>query len=270
MAARIEHSGVVERTERDTVYVRITSRSACGTCKARQACGLAEAQDKIVELERQMASDKAKLARLTYEPGMRLAHLDEVDVDTSAFDVLVVDREDDEDSGMEVAPPIQHDPSWPDPLAGIDFDDDDESLAVRLAGSNFQLTGSFATAGLGVGDDDGPGVVLPSDRVQIDFDDDDDEVDGIGGIDSARGQGETRPAPPPPSPRTSPKALRTLPFLDDDDTFSIDTDAFELATPTPTPPPPDRPGFDQKLTDHSSSRIVIEILDDEAWPEDEA
>ena len=23
-------------------------RSACGTCKARQACGLAEAQDKIV------------------------------------------------------------------------------------------------------------------------------------------------------------------------------------------------------------------------------
>lgn len=44
----IEHCGVVERTERDTVYVRITSRSACGTCKARQACGLAEAQDKIV------------------------------------------------------------------------------------------------------------------------------------------------------------------------------------------------------------------------------
>ena len=40
----IEHCGVVERTERDTVYVRITSRSACGTCKAR----LAEAQDKIV------------------------------------------------------------------------------------------------------------------------------------------------------------------------------------------------------------------------------
>ena len=48
MAELIEHSGVVERTERDTVYVRITSRSACGTCKARQACGLAEAQDKIV------------------------------------------------------------------------------------------------------------------------------------------------------------------------------------------------------------------------------
>lgn len=51
MAARIEHSGVVERTERDTVYVRITSHSACGTCKAREACGLAEAQDKIVAVK---------------------------------------------------------------------------------------------------------------------------------------------------------------------------------------------------------------------------
>lgn len=48
MASRIEHSGVVERTERDTVYVKITSHSACGTCKAREACGLAEAQDKVV------------------------------------------------------------------------------------------------------------------------------------------------------------------------------------------------------------------------------
>lgn len=48
MAELIEHVGVVERTERGAVYVRITSRSACGTCSARQACGLAEAQDKIV------------------------------------------------------------------------------------------------------------------------------------------------------------------------------------------------------------------------------
>ena len=48
MVRPIEHSGVVERTAPDAVYVRITSRSACGTRKARQACGLAEAQDKIV------------------------------------------------------------------------------------------------------------------------------------------------------------------------------------------------------------------------------
>ena len=28
--------------------MKITSRSACGACKARQACGMAEAQEKIV------------------------------------------------------------------------------------------------------------------------------------------------------------------------------------------------------------------------------
>ncbi len=226
---------------------------------------LAEAQDQIVELERQMASDKAKLARLTLvEPGLRIEVEVEDDPDNSGFDVLVVDREDDEESTTEVAPPIQHDPSWPDPLAGIDFDDDEESLAVRLAGSNFQLTGAFPAAGMRLGgddDDDGPGVVLPSDRVQIDFDDDDDD--------------EPAPAPAPPAlsaqppHRATPKVLRTLPFLDDDDMFSIDTDAIEIATPTPPAPPPDRPGFDQKLTDHSNSRIVIEILDDEAWPDED-
>ncbi len=46
----IEHSGTVERTEAGRVFVRITSHSACGSCSARQACGLAEAQDKIVEV----------------------------------------------------------------------------------------------------------------------------------------------------------------------------------------------------------------------------
>lgn len=59
MASRIEHSGVVERTAGDTVYVKITSRSACGTCKARQACGLAEAQEKMVEVR---AVDAAEYA----------------------------------------------------------------------------------------------------------------------------------------------------------------------------------------------------------------
>lgn len=44
----IEHEGVVESVERNAVRVRITSRSACGACKARQACGMAESQEKIV------------------------------------------------------------------------------------------------------------------------------------------------------------------------------------------------------------------------------
>ena len=44
----IEHEGVVAQVLSDAVHVKITSRSACGSCKARQACGMAEAQEKIV------------------------------------------------------------------------------------------------------------------------------------------------------------------------------------------------------------------------------
>ncbi|WP_418982825.1 SoxR reducing system RseC family protein [Alistipes sp.] len=54
--AQIEHSGVVERIAGDTVYVKITSSSACGTCRARQACGLAEAQEKIVAVRTREAA----------------------------------------------------------------------------------------------------------------------------------------------------------------------------------------------------------------------
>ena len=219
---------------------------------------LAEAQAQIVELDRQLASERTKLARLTIEPGVRIDIVeDDESQDTSAFDILMDDPGGrDEDSGMEVAPPIHRDPAQPDPLAGIDFDEDEESIAVRLAGSSFELTGAFDSVGVQIDldEDDGPGgVVLPSDmRVQIDLDEDDEE-----------------PVTQPP-PAATPKVLRTLPFLDDDeeDVFAIDTDQIELATPTPPPPSSDRPGFDQKFTDHSNSRIVIEILEDEAWPEE--
>lgn len=44
----IEHEGVVQHAEKGVVHVKITSRSACGACKARQACGMAETQEKIV------------------------------------------------------------------------------------------------------------------------------------------------------------------------------------------------------------------------------
>ena len=59
MAREIEHSGIVERTEADKVFVRIVSHSACGTCSARQACGLAETQEKIVEVTTAAAADYA-------------------------------------------------------------------------------------------------------------------------------------------------------------------------------------------------------------------
>ena len=59
MAREIEHSGVVERTEAGKVFVRIVSHSACGTCSARQACGLAETQEKIVEVTTAAAAEYA-------------------------------------------------------------------------------------------------------------------------------------------------------------------------------------------------------------------
>ena len=59
MARLIEHSGVVDRVEGDTVRVKITSRSACGACSARQACGLAEAQEKIVVVRTHRAAEFA-------------------------------------------------------------------------------------------------------------------------------------------------------------------------------------------------------------------
>lgn len=47
----IEHIGRVDAVEGRSVFVRITSQSACGACKARSACGMSEAAEKIVEVE---------------------------------------------------------------------------------------------------------------------------------------------------------------------------------------------------------------------------
>lgn len=53
----IEHEGVVADVGKNAVRVRITSRSACGACKARQACGMAESQEKIVVVVTDKAGD---------------------------------------------------------------------------------------------------------------------------------------------------------------------------------------------------------------------
>ncbi|MEG1611911.1 MAG: SoxR reducing system RseC family protein [Alistipes sp.] len=55
----IEHSGVVERVENDTVFVKITAGSACGACRAREACGMGESQDKTIAV---MTPDVAEYA----------------------------------------------------------------------------------------------------------------------------------------------------------------------------------------------------------------
>lgn len=50
MAATIEHSGVVERTDGAVVRVRFVAGSACASCRAREACGMGESQEKIVDV----------------------------------------------------------------------------------------------------------------------------------------------------------------------------------------------------------------------------
>ena len=59
MAKPIVHTGIVEQVEEGKVYVTITSSSACGSCKARQACGLAETQQKTVVVACADAADYA-------------------------------------------------------------------------------------------------------------------------------------------------------------------------------------------------------------------
>ncbi len=62
---QIEHTGVVARIEGDRVHVTITSSSACGSCKARQACGLAETQEKVVVVHTAAAADYAEGEQVT-------------------------------------------------------------------------------------------------------------------------------------------------------------------------------------------------------------
>lgn len=69
MAQIVWHSGIVDRTDGRKVVVRITSRSACGSCAARQACGLAEATEKLVDVYTDSASDYA--AGDTVEVGVK-------------------------------------------------------------------------------------------------------------------------------------------------------------------------------------------------------
>ena len=57
MSQVIQHSGTVLRVVGKTVFVRITSRSACGSCAARAACGLAEATEKVIEVETPSAAN---------------------------------------------------------------------------------------------------------------------------------------------------------------------------------------------------------------------
>ncbi|GEM_PF-430878 len=50
-ARQICHPGEVERIDGHKVYVRIASQAACGHCRAKSHCGMAESVDKVVEVD---------------------------------------------------------------------------------------------------------------------------------------------------------------------------------------------------------------------------
>ena len=46
----IEHDGIVQKSEKNYVNVKITSVSACSGCHADGICSLADKKDKIIEI----------------------------------------------------------------------------------------------------------------------------------------------------------------------------------------------------------------------------
>ncbi len=194
---------------------------------------LVQAQAKTAEMGRLLDSERTRVARLSVGPIATS--------DPEVFDVSV----DDEDLG----PPIRRQPDEADPLAGINFDDEvePENLVARLAASTPEITHELT-----IGPDSsasGPAFALPSDT---EFELEEDDL-------------------PPPDHR-----VVVVPDEDDDEEiFAIDTDAWveeeqgeEVeAEPVASPPPP--PSTSSGTREHPTSRIVIEVLDeDEVWPDD--
>lgn len=51
MQETIHHTGVIERIDRDKVYVKIMQQSACAGCHAKSICNASESKDRIIEIE---------------------------------------------------------------------------------------------------------------------------------------------------------------------------------------------------------------------------
>ncbi|MBZ5708293.1 methyltransferase domain-containing protein [Nannocystis pusilla] len=192
---------------------------------------LVEAQAKIAELERLLDSERARLARVSLAP----ATISDGPDTSGSFDVTV-DEPEPEPGDSIVAPVIRHYPDDRDPLAGIDLDDESEpvSLAVRLAGGSAADSGDFDMGSLGSAEVSSPVFRLPSDD-DVDLDDDAD----------------------------TPTRVVLVPDEEEDEVFSIDTEWGELDDDKRSAG--GRAGYERDL---SNQRIVIEVLEDEAWPND--
>jgi len=69
---RIEHSGEVVRVDEGRVSVRIVAQGACASCRAREACGMGESQEKIVEVATSRAAEYAAGEPVTVGVARRL------------------------------------------------------------------------------------------------------------------------------------------------------------------------------------------------------
>ncbi len=61
----INHPGIIEKIEKNRMWVVIQPQSACGNCHSKSYCGMAEVAEKVVEVQ-SFRTDKS------YEPGQRV------------------------------------------------------------------------------------------------------------------------------------------------------------------------------------------------------
>lgn len=50
MSERITHEGIIDHIEKDVVFVRILSKSACASCHSKGMCSVSEMTEKLVEI----------------------------------------------------------------------------------------------------------------------------------------------------------------------------------------------------------------------------
>ncbi|MCD7935582.1 MAG: SoxR reducing system RseC family protein [Tannerellaceae bacterium] len=50
MGNEINHTGIIERIEGDSIFVRIVQQSACAGCHAKGMCSAADKKEKIIEV----------------------------------------------------------------------------------------------------------------------------------------------------------------------------------------------------------------------------
>ena len=50
MSESVNHTGIVDKIDKERVFVRITQRSACAACHAHGLCTASEAKEKIIEI----------------------------------------------------------------------------------------------------------------------------------------------------------------------------------------------------------------------------